>query len=479
MDRLPEETERTLFADTSGATAPGTTGNEARTVTPADSQTSGSRPRTTICIDGYNLALAKGSGIATYGRNLLSTFGSLGFDGQVLYGPQARRSANNVVNETALVDPERPRGKLKKFDRFLRTLTSRAGRTVWPITPSDEVIWPSRGGGRPPVTGFWAAQDLYQIANRSLDAYRKETPVRFDASATVRAPDAMHWTSTVPLYARDVPNIYTIHDLIPLRLPHTTTDDKATYMALCQGIAKRADHIAVVSETTRQDVIRLLGVSEDRVTNTYQAVSLPAELTSRSQADVTIELEGVFNLGWKDYFLHFGAVEPKKNLGRIVEAYLASGVTTPLVIVGGRAWLDEGETALLNQVMRDGGPSAQRIRRYEYMPFSLLISLIRGAKATLFPSLYEGFGLPVLESMALSTAVLTSTGGSLPEVAGDAAISVDPYDVQAMTRGLRALDADEDLRADLVRRGTNQAARFSVEAYRDRLTQMYRRVGLS
>ncbi len=142
-----------------------------------------------------------------------------------------------MVNETALVDPERPRGKLKKFDRFLRTLTSRAGRTVWPITPSDEVIWPSRGGGRPPVTGFWAAQDLYQIANRSLDAYRKETPVRFDASATVRAPDAMHWTSTVPLYARDVPNIYTIHDLIPLRLPHTTTDDKATYMALCQGIA--------------------------------------------------------------------------------------------------------------------------------------------------------------------------------------------------------------------------------------------------
>ncbi len=172
-------------------------------------------------------------------------------------------------------------------------------------------------------------------------------------------------------------------------------------------------------------------------------------------------------------------MEPKKNLGRIVEAYLASGVTTPLVIVGGRAWLDEGETALLNQVMRDGGPSAQRIRRYDYMPFSLLISLIRGAKATLFPSLYEGFGLPVLELMALSTAVLTSTGGSLPEVAGDAAISVDPYDVQAMTRGLRALDADEDLRADLVRSGTAQAARFSVEAYRDRLAQMYRRVGLS
>ncbi|MGO4410921.1 glycosyltransferase family 4 protein, partial [Brevundimonas sp. M-11_2] len=252
-----------------------------------------------------------------------------------------------------------------------------------------------------------------------------------------------------------------------------------TYRALCETIARRADHIAVVSETTRQDVIRLLGVDEDRVTNTYQAVSLPEKLTSRSQADVTTELEGVFNLGWKGYFLHFGAIEPKKNLGRIVEAYLASGSQTPLVIIGGRAWLDEGETALLNQVKRDGGPSADRIRQYEYMPFSMLISLIRGAKATLFPSLYEGFGLPVLESMALSTAVLTSTGGSLPEVAGDASVIVDPYDVQAITRGIQALDADEGLRLDLQTRGVLQAAKFSPEAYQTRLTDLYRKVGVS
>lgn len=473
MDTSPDVVERSLRTETPEVFVKPTQGLQGLPG-PAVSASRG-----TVCVDGYNLALAKGSGIATYGRNLLSTLGQIGFEGQVLYGPRAARSASNILNETALVDADRPGRKLKKFDRFLRTLTSRNGRTAWPIHSSGEVVWPSRGGGRPEASAFWAAQDLFQIANRSFDAYRKETPVRFDASGGVRAPDVMHWTATIPLHARGIPNVYTIHDLIPLRLPHTTLDDKPGYMALCQAIAKRADHIAVVSETTRQDVIRLLGVSEDRVTNTYQAVHLPTALTSRSQADVTTELEGVFNLGWKDYFLHFGAVEPKKNLGRIVEAYLASGLTTPLVIVGGRAWLDEGETALLNQVMRDGGPSAERIRRYEYMPFSLLVSLIRGAKATLFPSLYEGFGLPVLESMALSTAVLTSTGGSLPEVAGDAAISVDPYDVQAMTRGLRALDADEGLRNDLVHRGLAQAGRFSVAAYEDRLKTLYGRVGLS
>lgn len=435
-----------------------------------------------ICIDGFNLALAKGSGIATYGRNLLINAREIGLGTQALYGPPAPRRASNVVNETALTDAERPPERLnrkKKIQRFRDTYMSRHGREAHPILPSGEVIWPRSGGGRPAVDYFWAAQNLFQTANRAFAAYGKETPVRFGASAQAPAPDVMHWTATLPLYARNVPNIYTIHDLIPLRLPHTTMDDKAVYMKLCEAVAARADHIAVVSETTRQDVIRLLGVSEDRVTNTYQAVDLPESLTSRSQAEVALELEGVFNLGWKDYFLHFGAIEPKKNLGRIVEAYLASGSKTPLIIIGGRAWLDEGETALLNQVKRDGGPSADRIRQYEYMPFSMLVSLIRGARATLFPSLYEGFGLPVLESMALSTAVLTSTGGSLPEVAGDAAVIVDPYDVQAITRGIQALDADEAMRADLQARGLVQAAKFTPAAYQDRLRDLYAKVGLA
>jgi len=254
-------------------------------------------------------------------------------------------------------------------------------------------------------------------------------------------------------------------------------DNKAVYLNLCRQAARNADHIAVVSEKTRQDVERILGVSPDRITNTYQAVSLPSHLVTRAQEDVELELEGIFRLGWKNYFLHFGAIEPKKNLGRIVEGYLASGSKTPLVLIGGRAWLDEGETALLSQVKRDGGPNADRIRQYEYMPFSLLISLIRGAKATLFPSLYEGFGLPVLESMALSTAVLTSTAGSLPEVAGDAAVIVDPYDTQTIAKGIQALDLDESLRDELVIRGKLQAARFTPQAYQNRLLDLYAKIG--
>lgn len=433
-----------------------------------------------ICIDGFNLALSKGTGIATYGRNLLANLQTIGFETEVLYGPEVSRKRSNLLNETALVDAERPPKKLnrnEKAKRFTRTLTSRLGRTAHSIQPSGEVIWPSRGGGRPAADRFWAAPSLFALANRSMQVYGATTPLSFDTSGDAKAPDIMHWTTPLPLYAKGMPNIVTFHDLIPLRLPHTTMDNKDVYMNLCREAVRRADHIAVVSETTRQDVERILGVSSDRITNTYQAVDLPLHLVERPQADVELELEGIFQLGWKDYFLHFGAIEPKKNLGRIVEAYLASGSKTPLILIGGPAWLADGETALLAQVKRDGGPNADRIRQYEYMPFSLLISLIRGAKATLFPSLYEGFGLPVLESMALSTAVLTSTGGSLPEVAGDAAVIVDPYDVQAIARGIRALDADADLQTSLVAKGLLQAARFTPETYQERLQTLYRKVG--
>lgn len=431
-----------------------------------------------ICIDGFNIALARGTGIASYGRNLLAIAQESGFTTQVLYGAPKPRNASNVVNETVLIDADRPPTKLKKSERFKRTLLSRFGHTPWPITPSGEVIWPTRAGGRPAADSYWNVQDLFTTASRAFEVYGVDTPVKFDRVDPALRPDVMHWTATVPLHATGAPNIYTIHDLIPLRLPHTTTDNTARYMEMCKGIARRADHIAVVSETTRQDVIRILGVSEDRVTNTYQAVSLPDRYTSRPEADVRLELEGIFSLGWKDYFLHFGAIEPKKNLGRIVEAYLSSGVKTPLVIIGGRAWLDEGETALLDQVKRDGGPNADRIRHYEYMSQSMLISLIRGAKATLFPSIYEGFGLPVLESMLLGTAVLTSTAGSLPEVAGDAAICVDPYDVQAITRGIQMLDADGGLREELTARGRVQSAQFSPAIYRERLIGLYDKVGV-
>jgi glycosyltransferase involved in cell wall biosynthesis len=118
----------------------------------------------------------------------------------------------------------------------------------------------------------------------------------------------------------------------------------------------------------------------------------------------------------------------------------------------------------------------RRVRRLSYLPREHLVALMRGARALLFPSLYEGFGLPVLEAMSVGTPVMTSNVTSLPEVAGDAALLVDPLDTDDIARGIRTLDNDSDLRAELRQRGLQRAALCSPEAYQRRIAALYRSV---
>jgi glycosyltransferase involved in cell wall biosynthesis len=331
----------------------------------------------------------------------------------------------------------------------------------------------------PPAHAVWASGNLFHGANRAYGAWGKFTPLEFD-EAEHPGPRIMHWTYAIPIRAKGRPNLYTIHDLVPIRLPFATLDNKRRHLSLCREICATADGVVTVSEHSKRDIVQLLGVDEKRITVTHQAVSLPEALTGRDETDVAREVEGMFGLPWREYFIFFGAIEPKKNLARVIEAYLGSGVTAPLVIIGGKAWLDDDQTQLMYEdlvetsVLRDGLlRRADRVRLYDYLPFSLLVSLIRGAKATLLPSLYEGFGLPVLESMLLGTPVLASTQGSLPEIAGEAALLVDPYDARAIRRGITALDRDADLRAELTRRGVAQAAKFSTQTYQARLAELY------
>jgi glycosyltransferase involved in cell wall biosynthesis len=256
-------------------------------------------------------------------------------------------------------------------------------------------------------------------------------------------------------------------------------------------IAREAAHIVTVSETSKRDIMSLLGVPEERITNTYQAVDIPRKLSEKPEDVARAEIEGSFGLGWKGYFLFFGAIEPKKNLARLLEAHLASGVEAPLVICGRQAWDAERELALLyeddvSERDKDGRMRGRTLKRklrdriilLDYAPFRLLVSLVRGAKAVLFPSLYEGFGLPVLEAMHLGTPVMTSNTASLPEVAGDAALLVDPYDTRAMADAIQALDRQPELRAELAARGPKRAALFDNAAYERRLVELYAKLGV-
>ena len=165
---------------------------------------------------------------------------------------------------------------------------------------------------------------------------------------------------------------------------------------------------------------------------------------------------------------------------RLIDAYLASGTKRKLVIAGGLGWEYEHDLDKIREnrsnVLRLEGRRIvpdERIRRLQHLPLFQLTALIRSARAVLFPSLYEGFGLPVLESMLLGTPVLTSNVSSLSEIAGDAAVLVDPTHVSSILAGIQKLDSDDAACADRVARGRVQASKFSTEIYKARLGKVY------
>lgn len=433
-----------------------------------------------VMIDGRNLGLEKGTGVATYARNLSYCLRDLGYEVEVLYGNGAAPGHTNLMKEIAFFDTNA--GDIPRWLQVLRsmkeTIVAPLGYNATKVPITGIVITDTFKSRLPYFTSIYNSPDLYRKANGTFGLLNRLHKVHMSAK-----PNLMHWTYPLPLRIPGIPNIYTLHDLVPLRLPYTTLDNKRRYLKLVSKIVKSADHIVTVSESARKDIIDLLGITPERITNTYQAVSIPSKYVEKPAETVQREVEGTFGLEYKNYFLFWGSIEPKKNIGRIIEAHLASGVKTPLVIVGAQAWKSEEELKLLydeniRSLIHVGNETRtkNKVVQLSYAPFPLLVSLIRGAKATVFPSLYEGFGLPVLESMLLGTPVISSRTASIPEVAGDAAILVNPYDTQELANAIRTVDGDEGLRRSLAKSGAERARLFSEDAYRDRMGSVYRRL---
>jgi glycosyltransferase involved in cell wall biosynthesis len=437
------------------------------TTRPAPLLSRGGRPMR-VAIDGYNLALEKGTGVATYGRNLSHTLKDLGASVDILYGAPIKAKHDDLLKEVMFFDaPPMEIHRVLKTIRRLRALGFRNRHRAFQIPVTGAVITQGVASRLPKFDKLWNAYRIFDRGQIKFDMFGSLQRIRLPET-----PDVMHWTYPLPMRVPGVPNIYTLHDLVPLRLPYTTLDRKAGYLALMQWIARTADHIVTVSEASRRDIIQLLGVPEDRVTNTYQAVHVPRDLAEASDTDVADTISRSFGLEPRGYFLFYGSIEPKKNVARIIEAFTAANVGSQLVIVGARAWRSAVEMRLLDNLPT----SDRRVRRIEYVSFPMLVNLIRGARAVVFPSLYEGFGLPVLEAMQLGTPVIGSTTSSIPEVAGDAALLVDPYSVSAIAQAMRQLDADDDLCFDLIARGRRQAEKFTEASYANRLATLYRRL---
>lgn len=431
-----------------------------------------------ILIDGYNLGLEKGTGVATYARNLSYEIGNLGHEVDVLYGNRAIATRNKLLQEIYFFDSsddERIR-ILEILEQVQQAIVAPFAYRATHVPVTGNVITRTFKSKLPHFDRLYNSPDLYRRAQSAFKLWKGPSKVQMPAK-----PDLVHWTYPLPVRIPDVPNIYTLHDVVPLRLPYTTLDHKRRYLQLLRKLNRKAAHFVTVSENSKRDLVDLAGIPEERITNTYQSVSIPDKYRFKPEDQVAREVEGLTGFDYKGYFLFWGSLEPKKNIGRIIEAYLSSQVDTPLVIVGAQAWKAEQELKLLGDtgsvygsIERRRG-ARKRVIQMPYAPFPLLVSLIRGAKVALFPSLYEGFGLPVLEAMLLGTPVICSNTSSLPEVAGEAALMVDPYETMEITKAIRAMDCDADMRQDYIARGHQQAAQFTPEIYRGRLKEVYDR----
>lgn len=437
-------------------------------------------PRT-ILYEGDNLKAGGGTGITTYARTLTDIARGLGYTTEVLVSASGRLyGQNETLNEIALYDAVNTQGPRlpQRLTIKLREIVG-APFGIRPVTFRARAI--ATGSGEHFLSRFsavHAATDILDVARLHFCRWGRRLELKPPAT-----PDLFHATQATPIAVRGAANIYTIHDLVPLRAPETTMDIKRYVFDMVQHLCRHADHIVTVSDFSRTDIMNLTGINAERITNTYQAVDLPVAQLSRSDDDVSDDLARIYGLDFKEYFLFVGALEPKKNLPRLIEAYAASGSKRPLIIAGRLGWqydeiLKKIADERFRRIVQEGNEFAirRRVRHLDYVPAGHLVALLRGARAVLFPSIYEGFGLPVLEAMLAGAPVLTSRATSLAEIAGEAALLIDPFDVGEMAVAINRLDNDGDFRNELSRRGPERAKEFSREHYERRIDALYRKI---
>jgi glycosyltransferase involved in cell wall biosynthesis len=283
------------------------------------------------------------------------------------------------------------------------------------------------------------------------------------------ACDVVHATELVLPRLERLPAVVTVHDLAFLRIPEAyTLINRSGLRWLAPRVVREARFVVAVSHATGRDLASLLGVQPERIRVVPEGCELeryrpcPGEDPGPVLERLGIELP---------YLLFVGTWEPRKNLVALLEAFDAlkrEGLPHRLVLAGSRGWRYRGiEERLQSLAFRDHVVCPGRVAEPD------LPTLYRAAEAFVYPSHYEGFGLPVLEAMACGTPVVSSNTSSLPELVEDAGLLVAPTDVHALKDAIRAAVRPSDLRARLMRAGPARAARFTWRAAAERTAQVY------
>jgi len=296
---------------------------------------------------------------------------------------------------------------------------------------------------------------IFQPMSWHLGVPRVEWLVDFDlfVATNFLAPATRHPRRVVPI----------VHDLAFRHYPETAPHIDARWRRRFAAALHEAPAIVVPSTSVALDLQEAYGIGDERVHVVHHGVE--ADVFAPASQGAVAAVRGRFGIGGP-YVLFLGGIEPRKNLEMLVRAFGRTDVRDVwLVIAGGPVrWFPqaadrlEASIALLPDAVRD------RIVVTGYVSERDKLALLSGATTLAYPSLYEGFGFPVLEAFAAGVPVLTSNVSSLPEVAGDAAVLVDPGDVDAVAAALTELIVDDDLRAVLSAAGVARAARFTWEA---------------
>jgi len=261
----------------------------------------------------------------------------------------------------------------------------------------------------------------------------------------------------------------TVHDLSFMRYPECSSPPLLDYLMrhVPRSVA-RADLILADSQSTLRDLVELLHVEKERIQVVYPAIDDRFQPVPLANAQAVLDRYGIH----RPYILGLGTLQPRKNYPRLIQAFAQlreeRGIPHQLVIGGGWGWLGEDIDDTITKLGLE-----EQVQLAGFIDDADLPALYSGAALFSFPSLYEGFGIPVLEAMACGTPVVTSNISSLPEAAGDAALMVDPLDVSDIAQAMwRALD-DSDLRLDLIGRGMIQSKVFTWERSAKELLNAY------
>jgi glycosyltransferase involved in cell wall biosynthesis len=307
-----------------------------------------------------------------------------------------------------------------------------------------------------PPPGLFRGGDL-----RIIPFPRLWTHLRLSWEMAQHAPDALFVPAHVLPAIRPCPSLVTVHDLGYLHFPKSHPWLQRLYLNLSsRWNARAATHLLADSQATSADLVRHYGVPPSKITVAYpgteESLGPVQDLDAIQAAKARHSISG-------DYFLYLGTLQPRKNLRRLVKAFAQfathhSPLAIQLVLAGKRGWLYDD---LFRQVRERGLEDC--VHFPGYIAEEDKAALLSGAVAFLFPSLYEGFGMPVLEAQACGCPVITSTTSSLPEVAGDGALLVDPQDTVAIASAMQRVATEPELCDELIERGFANMGRFSWE----------------